>query len=77
MTDPRVVDAGSLSADELLALIKSEGRVVVETEFLGSEHEVVLRFDGDTFYCDTPTRLHKHDDEGEMRACLEDQGYGE
>jgi len=50
--------------------------VVVRTEFLGSEHEVTLRWDGDTFYCDTPTRLHKHDDESEMRACLENQGYG-
>ncbi|PSP31860.1 hypothetical protein BRC64_08655 [Halobacteriales archaeon QH_10_67_22] len=76
MTDPVVVTAGEMDTDELLETLKSEQRVVVRTEFLGSEHEVTLRWDGDTFYCDTPTRLHKHDDESEMRACLENQGYG-
>lgn len=76
MTDPEVVSAGELDAEELLETLKREQRLVVRTEFLGSEHEVTLRWDGDTFYCDTPTRLHKHDDESEMRACLENQGYG-
>jgi hypothetical protein len=76
MTDPPVVTAGKQDADELLETLKREERVAVRTEFLGSEHEVTLRWDGETFYCDTPTRLHKHEDEGEMRACLENQGYG-
>lgn len=76
MADPLVVTAGDLSVDELLETIKRERRVLVRTEFLGSEHEVALRWDGETFYCDTPTRLHKHDDEAEMRTCLENQGYG-
>jgi len=77
MTDPVVVDAGEQNTDELLATLKREQQVVVRTEFLGSEHEVVLRWDGDTFYCDTPTRLHKHKSEQEMQACLENQGYSE
>ncbi|MEF8850926.1 MAG: hypothetical protein V5A44_04455 [Haloarculaceae archaeon] len=76
MTDHEVVSAGELGAEELLDTLKREQRVIVRTEFLGSEHEVTLRWDGETFYCDTPTRLHKHDDEDEMRACLENQGYG-
>jgi hypothetical protein len=76
MTAPRVVAAGELSVDDLLATLKAERRVVVRTEFLGSEHEVTLRWDGETFYCDTPTRLHKHDTESEMRTCLRNQGYG-
>ena len=76
MTDHEVVSAGEMDADDLLETLKREERVVVRTEFLGSEHEVTLRWDGDTFYCDTPTRLHKHDDESEMRVCLENQGYG-
>ncbi|WP_436925539.1 hypothetical protein [Halosimplex amylolyticum] len=76
MADPPVVDAGQLDADELLARIVDEGRIRVRTEFLDAEHEVVLRWDGDVFYCDTPTRLHKHDSESEMRACLVKQGYG-
>jgi len=76
MTGPSVVRAGELAVDELLSLLESERRVVVRTEFLGSDHEVTLRWDGETYYCDTPTRLHKHDDAAEMRTCLENQGYG-
>jgi hypothetical protein len=76
MTEPVVVEAGDMGVDALLETIKTEGRVLVRTEFLGSEHEVTLRWDGETFYCDTPTRLHKHEDEHEMRTCLENQGYG-
>jgi hypothetical protein len=76
MTDPPVIEAGEMDAEELLETIKREEHVLVRTEFLGSEHEVTLRWDGDTFYCDTPTRLHKHEDEQEMRVCLENQGYG-
>jgi len=76
MTDPVVVTAGEMTVSELLATLQSERRAVVRTEFLGSEHEVTLRWDGDTYYCDTPTRLHKHDSEAEMRACLVNQGYG-
>jgi hypothetical protein len=76
MGDPLVVEAGELGVEDLMAALKREEQVVVRTEFLNSEHEVTLRWDGQTFYCDTPTRLHKHDDEGEMRTCLENQGYG-
>ena len=49
--------------------------MVVRTEFLGEEHEVTLRRDGDVFYCDTPTRLHRHESREEMRTCIEKQGY--
>jgi hypothetical protein len=76
MTGPTVVTAGELTADELLSTLQDDTRVVVQTEFLGSEHEVTLRWDGDTYYCDTPTRLHKHDSADEMRTCLVNQGYG-
>jgi hypothetical protein len=77
MADPQVVDGGELGADELLDRIKSGGRVRVRTELLDEEREVTLRWDGTTCYCDTPTRLHKHDSESEMRTCLVDQGYGQ
>jgi hypothetical protein len=76
MSDPPVFDAGEKGAEELLAVLKSERRVVLRTELLDAEHEVTLRWDGETFYCDTPTRLHKHDSETGMRRCLETQGYG-
>lgn len=69
------IDAGDLDADELIDRLNSGERVVVRTQFLGDTREVTLRFDGETYYCDTPTRLHKHADEAEMRVCIEKQGY--
>lgn len=69
------VDAGELDADDLMDRLKEGERVVVKTSFLGSEKRVTLRFDGETFYCDTPTTLHKHETEDDMRACIEEQGY--
>jgi hemin uptake protein HemP len=77
MTEPLVIEAGELGVEELLTALEDGKRVVVQTEFLGSEHEVTLRHDGETYYCDTPTRLHKHATAEEMRTCLERQGYGE
>lgn len=76
MSEPLVVDAGERSVDELLATLQDGRRIVVRTEFLGSEHEVTLRREGETYYCDTPTRLHKHESASEMRDCLSNQGYG-
>jgi len=75
MSESRTVAAGELHVEELLDALEAGERVVVRTEFLGSEHEVMLRYDGSTFYCDTPTRLHRHDSREEMRTCLENQGY--
>jgi hypothetical protein len=69
------IDAGEFDADELMDRLKSGERIVVRTEFLGDTREVTLRYDGETFYCDTPTRLHKHTEEAEMRVCIERQGY--
>lgn len=76
MTEALVVDAGELGVQELLDAIEGGERVVVRTEFLGNEHQVTLRHDGDIYYCDTPTRLHKHESAEEMRTCLRNQGYG-
>jgi hemin uptake protein HemP len=75
MADPLVVEAGELDTETLLEAMESGQRIVVQTEFLGGEHEVTLRHDGETYYCDTPTRLHKHESADEMRTCLEEQGY--
>jgi formylmethanofuran dehydrogenase subunit A len=73
--DQSVIEAGEMDVEELLEAIESGERVVVRTEFLGADHEITLRYDGETYYCDTPTRLHKHDSRTEMRTCLEKQGY--
>jgi len=75
MQNPLVVTPGERSPEEILDALNAGRRVVVHTEFLGSKYEVTLRWDGETYYCDTPTRLHKHETESEMRTCLETQGY--
>jgi hemin uptake protein HemP len=75
MGETRVVEAGEYGPEELLTALEGGDRIVVRTEFLGTEHEVTLRHDGEVYYCDTPTRLHKHDTAEEMRTCLENQGY--
>ncbi len=75
MGDSHIVAAGELTVEELLDALEAGERVVVRTDFLGTEHEVTLRYDGSTFYCDTPTRLHRHQDREEMRTCLRNQGY--
>lgn len=77
MNDTLVIDAGEMALDELLDALNDGRRIVVQTEFLGSEHQVTLRYDGKTYYCDTPTRLHKHTSADEMRTCLRRQGYAQ
>jgi hypothetical protein len=75
VSDPLHVDAGDLAVGELLDALDSGRHVVVRTDTLGG-HEVTLRHDGTTYYCDTPTTLHRHEDPEEMRRCLERMGYG-
>jgi len=70
------VDAGELTASEILDALEDGQRVVVRVEMLGGVHEVTLRHDGTTYYCDTPTTLHKHRSVDEMRTCIEKMGYG-
>jgi hypothetical protein len=77
MSDPLVVEAVEYDTDELLTTVEGGQHVVVRTEFLDLEHQVTLRHDGETYYCDTPTTLHKHDTVAEMCECLETQGYSQ
>ena len=74
---PLRVESGQLTVDELLTALNDGQRVVIRTVFAGSPHDVVLRFDGESYYCDTPTRLHRHPDQAEMRECIERNGYGQ
>ncbi|MFC6827188.1 hypothetical protein [Halopelagius fulvigenes] len=75
MTDPLRVEAGELSAEEILDALCGGRRVLVETEMMGETRQLSLRHDGTTFYCDTPTTLHKHSEAEEMRTCIEKMGY--
>lgn len=69
------IEPGERSVDEIVALLLDGRRLVVELELLGSRHDVVLRYDGGTFYCDTPTALHRHETVEAMERCIEEQGY--
>ncbi|ADQ65896.1 hypothetical protein GL213_01425 [Halogeometricum borinquense] len=75
MSEPLRAKSGELTADEILDILREGRRVIVEAEMLGGVHEVSLRHDGTTFYCDTPTTLHKHAEEEEMRNCIVKMGY--
>ncbi|AGN01385.1 hypothetical protein L593_07190 [Salinarchaeum sp. Harcht-Bsk1] len=75
MAGPLRVEAGEITADEILDALREGRRVVVSTEVLGADHEVTLRHDGSQYYCDTPTTLHTHESEDEMRQCIHNQGY--
>lgn len=74
--EPLRIDAGELSAEQIIEELQDGRRIVVRADLFGSEREMTLRHDGETFYCDTPTRLHKHADTEEMRDCIERMGYG-
>ena len=73
--DPLHVEAGELTAEEIITELETGRRIVVTAELFGAQREMTLRHDGETFYCDTPTRLHKHDATDEMRECIERMGY--
>jgi hemin uptake protein HemP len=75
MDGPLHVESGELTAEEILSALREGRRVVVETTMLGGSHTVTLRHDGTTYYCDTPTTLHKHTSEDEMRTCIDRMGY--
>jgi len=75
MSEPTVVDAGEYDSDELLSRLREGERLLVRADVLGSPEELTLRFDGQTYYCDTPTTLHKHDTEAEMVECMRNYGY--
>ncbi len=76
MSDARRLEPGELTAEEILSELTEGRRLLVSVDMFGGSHEISLRYDGETYYCDTPTRLHKHDDPDEMRACIERMGYG-
>lgn len=73
---PVRLSPGEATATEIIERLETGDRVIVETELLGSVHEITLRFDGEVYYCDTPTTLHRHESAEDMRRCLDDQRYG-
>jgi hemin uptake protein HemP len=73
--EPLRIEAGELSAEEIMDALREGRRVVVTTDMLGGSHTVTLRHDGSTYYCDTPTTLHKHVEEEDMRTCIDRMGY--
>ena len=75
MASPLRLEPGERSADDIIDALREGRRVFLDVQMGGSAHEVVLRYDGETYHCDTPTSLHRHSEEAEMRACLDRMGY--
>lgn len=69
------IDAGECTADEIIDAIEDGRRVVITTTMLEDDYEITLRYDGSVYYCDTPTQLHRHENEREMRTCIREMGY--
>ena len=76
MAGPTRIEPGELTVEEIIERLHAGDRVVIERELLGGVHEVTLRFDGQIYYCDTPTTLHRHETPEGMRSCLDKQRYG-
>ena len=75
MTEVLRVEAGELSVDEIIDALNEGRRIIVAVDIAGDTHEVALRYDGEIYHCDTPTNLHRHTEEVEMRGCLDRMGY--
>lgn len=75
MNESTVIEPSEHTVEELLSGLRDGERFVVRTEVLGSLEELTLRFDGDIYYCDSPTILHKHTNETDMRECIENLGF--
>ncbi len=73
---PLRIAPGEITVEEILERLEAGQRVIIERDFLGSVHEVTLRYDGETYYCDTPTTLHRHQTVDGMRDCLVGEEYG-
>jgi len=67
---PVHLSPGEVTAREIIERLEAGDRVIVETELLGSVHEITLGFDGDVYYCDTPTTLHRHETAEELADAL-------
>ncbi len=76
MSNPLRIAEGELETDAIIDALRDGRWIVVTTTVMGEPHEVTLRHDGSTYYCDTPTRLHRHESEAEMRTCIQRMGYG-
>jgi hypothetical protein len=75
MSEVPSIPAGELPSDEIVALLHDERRVRIRTEVAGDEHTVVLRYDGDTYFCDTPTKLLRSAAKEDLVRCLRRMGY--
>ncbi|UTF54045.1 hypothetical protein [Natronosalvus rutilus] len=75
MTTPLRIAAGEHPSETILEALRDGRRVVITTRALGESHDVTLRVVDGTYYCDTPTRLHRHETLEEMRACIRKMGY--
>jgi hypothetical protein len=75
MQESTVIEPNEYTVEEIISGLQRGERFTVRTEVLGSLEELTLRFDGDIYYCDSPTILHKHTDEEDMRRCIENLGF--
>ena len=71
MTKVKEVSRRELSSLEIIDIVEDGGRVVIEVSVLGKSIKVVIRRHDGTYYCDTPMKLLRYDNQKEFQDCLE------
>ncbi|MEF8812310.1 MAG: hypothetical protein V5A55_00590 [Halovenus sp.] len=71
MSETVHVTSEELTASEVLEILDRGGRVVIDVDvFAGSRQATVRETDG-TYYCDTTTKLLRHETADGLLTCLE------
>ena len=71
MSEITHISRNELTADEVIEIIDTGGRVIIEASVLGKSTRLVIRRHDGIYYCDTPMKLMKHETPAELRKCLE------
>lgn len=71
MTEPIRIEARELTSEEVLNLLKSGSRVIIEVSMVGVSLDMAIRKQEGTYYCDTPMKLLTYESDEGMKTCLE------
>lgn len=71
MSNIKLVGRKDLTAAEVTQILEEGGRVIIELSVLGKTSKVVIRRHSGVYYCDTPMKLLKFEDQNDFQKCLE------
>lgn len=68
------VSPGELTVAEVIDIVETGGRVIVDVMVVGERKDATLRKSRNRYYCDTGTKLFIHDSQAAFRDCLHEHG---